>query len=152
MGKARASLLVEGPVADVECLWVEPARWPSWVDGFAHVASLTGPWPQPGSVLDWNSKPGGRGRVREKVVERVEGERLVLDVEDEQVTGTQEVTFLPASEGVVRVNLTLEYSLKDRNPLTSLVDALFIRRSMSASLQRSLGRFAQERAADVDLR
>jgi len=152
MGKARASLLVEGPVPEVEALWIEPARWPSWIDGFGHVVSLIGPWPEPGAVLDWNSRPGGRGRVRERVAEHRAGERLVTHVEDEQLTGTQEVAFLPADDGDIRVELTLEYSIKDRNALTPLVDAVFIRRSMSASLQRSLGRFASERAADADLR
>jgi len=136
---------------EVEALWLEPARWPSWIDGFGHVVALAGPWPEAGAVLDWSSRPGGRGRVRERVAERLAGEGQVLEVEDEQLAGTQTVAFLPAGEGAVRITLTLEYSLKERNALTPVVDLLFIRRSMAASLQRSLARFARERAADADL-
>ena len=151
MGRARATQLVAGPVAAVEALWYEPDRWPAWIDGFGHVVSLHGEWPGEGSVLDWNSKPNGRGRVRERVTEYAPGKGQSASIEDETLTGTQTVAFAPDGDRV-RVTLTLEYSVKDRNALTPLVDALFIRRSMSASLQRSLARFARERAADGDLR
>ena len=151
MGVARAHELVDGPAEAVEALWCEPARWPSWIDGFGHVVALGEGWPEAGTVLDWQSRPRGRGRVRERVQRREPPTLLVLDVEDEQLRGTQEVTFTERDAAGVLVTLTLEYSLKERNPLTPLVDRLFIRRAMTASLQRTLARFARERAADADL-
>ena len=48
------------------------------------------------------------------------------------------------------MTLELEYELKERNALTPLTDALFIRRALRDSLKRSLVRFARERAADID--
>ena len=47
--------------------------------------------------------------------------------------------------------LELEYELKDRNALSPLTDALFIRRALRDSLKRSLVRFARERRGDIDL-
>ena len=149
MGRAVASQLVPGPLAEVEALWYEPARWPSWIDGFAHVASISGGWPERGGALDWDSRPGGRGRVRERVTAFELRAGQTAEVEDEQLSGTQSVAF--SAEGDrVRITLSLEYRLKERNPLTALVDLLFIRRALAASLQRSLARFARERAADAD--
>ena len=46
------------------------------------------------------------------------------------------------------MTLELEYELKERNALTPLTDALFIRRALRDSLKRSLIRFARERRAD----
>jgi hypothetical protein len=74
----------------------------------------------------------------------------VLDVEDERLMGTQSVAFEPAGEAV-RVTLSLEYELKERNPLTPLIDALFVRRALVASLRRTLTRFAHERRAEIEL-
>ena len=51
----------------------------------------------------------------------------------------------------VKVTLSLAYELKERTPLTWLVDALFVRRAMVASLRRTLTRFARERRADTEL-
>ncbi len=151
MGRARASQLVHGPLPAVEALWYEPDRWPSWIDGFGHVVSLAETWPAAGAVLDWNSGPHGRGRVRERVLEQNPRKDQVSAVEDEKLSGTQHVEFAEAGDGAVRITLTLEYSLKERNALTPVVDALFIRRSVSSSMQRSLARFARERAAEADL-
>ena len=41
--------------------------------------------------------------------------------------------------------------LKERNALTWLVDRLFVRREVAASLRRTLARFARERRADLEL-
>ena len=49
------------------------------------------------------------------------------------------------------MTLELEYELKERNALTPLTDALFIRRALRDSLKRSLIRFARERRADIDM-
>ena len=59
-------------------------------------------------------------------------------------------SFTPRPDGV-DVTLSLEYELKERNPLTPLIDLLFIRRAIAASLRRTLERFARERRADVEL-
>ncbi len=145
--KAHAIVRVPGPVDAVETLWHDRVRWPTWIDGFAHVVSVTEDWPAPGAVLEWASRPGGRGRVREKSLSRVPGGAHSTAVEDERLVGTQIVEFIVDSGGIV-VHLTLDYRLKVRNPLTPVVDALFIRRSLAASLQRTLARFEVERAAD----
>ncbi len=150
--KARATTVVAGPVAEVEALFYDEHRWPSWLDGFGAVSSLQGEWPARGAVLDWTSKPGGRGAVRERVVAHAPGEGQEVAVEDERLEGTQTVAFTEGERGVVEVALTLDYRLKERNPLTPLVDLFFVRRAMAASLQRSLARFARERAADAELR
>jgi hypothetical protein len=47
------------------------------------------------------------------------------------------------------VTLTLEYRVKEHNPLTPIVDRLFIRRAMTDSLRRTLRKFANERAAEI---
>ncbi|HEX8103597.1 MAG TPA: SRPBCC family protein [Solirubrobacteraceae bacterium] len=152
MGIARATLVVDGPISAVEALWYEPDRWPSWIDGFGHVVRLDPGWPGPGAILDWDSRRGGRGRVQERVTAHEQRTGQTLAVEDTQLRGTQAVAFADAGEGAVQVTLSLEYSLKERTAFTPIVDRLFIRRAITASLQRSLARFARERAADVDLR
>jgi hypothetical protein len=73
-----------------------------------------------------------------------------IAVEDERLRGTQQVAFTPGS-GEVEVALELEYELKGANVLTPLTDALFIRRSLRDSLQRTLQRFAHERQGDLEL-
>jgi len=147
--KASASAVVPGPVAEVEALFYDAHRWPAWLDGFGSVVSLEGPWPARGAVLSWQSRPGGRGRVRERVAAHLPGEGQALEIEDERLEGTQSVAFAEG-DGAVRVTLELDYRLKERNAVTPLVDLLFVRRALNASLQRSLARFARERAADAE--
>jgi hypothetical protein len=47
------------------------------------------------------------------------------------------------------VSLTLEYTLKERNLITPIVDLLFIRRALRDSLRRTVTRFGHERRAEV---
>jgi hypothetical protein len=148
MGRAAASIVVPGRVSDAEAVWYDQHRWASWVDGFGHVASLDGDWPQPGSRLVWDSRPGGRGRVAERVTHQEDRTGQTLDVEDSRLRGTQRVAFEPVGDEV-RVTLSLEYELKQRGPLTPLVDRLFIRRAIRDSLTRTVTRFAHERAAEL---
>ena len=148
--KARAVTVVPGPVADVEALLYDAQRWASWVDGFGRVVTLVGAWPDRGAVLTWESRPGGRGLVRERVTSRTAGEGQVLEVEDERLEGTQSIALVEAGDRV-QVTLELDYRLKERNALTPVVDALFVRRALNASLQRSLARLSRERAADAEL-
>jgi hypothetical protein len=143
--RVSATTTVPGRVVEAEELWYDPHRWAAWIDGFGHVAKLDGEWPQVGSRLLWDSRPKGRGRVAERVVayEPRAGQRL--EVEDERLTGAQSVEF-EAEGDEVRVSLTLEYTLKERNPV---IDFLFIRRALRDSMRRTLTRFAHERRAEV---
>ena len=68
MGRAKASISVPGRTAEAEALWYDPHRWQAWIDGFGHVVSLDDGWPRRGAELVWESPPGGRGRVTERVV------------------------------------------------------------------------------------
>jgi hypothetical protein len=143
----HASIVVPGRAEEAEALWLEPARWASWVDGLAHVQSLDDSWPEPGARLRWVSVPRGRGLVAERVIGRRPARSHSLEVEDEKLTGTQTVVFEPG-EDEVRVTLTLEYELKDRTP--RLVDRFFVRRALRDSLARTVRRFAHERRAELD--
>jgi hypothetical protein len=71
------------------------------------------------------------------------------DVQDDQISGTEEVRFRALQDGVA-VGLALDYTLKRRNPLRALADLLFIRRAWRESLQRTLARFAAELEAEAE--
>ena len=150
MGSVRAVQPVPGLASDAEELWYDPQRWPAWVDGFSHVVKLEGEWPDVGARSVWESRPGGRGRVVERVTAYEARTGQTLEVEDEKLRGTQQVSFTTGPEGV-EVALELEYELKERNPFTPLTDALFIRRALRDSLKRTLLRFARERQGDIEL-
>jgi hypothetical protein len=150
MPRVRAVETVLGLASDAEALWYDPQRWPAWVDGFGHLAKLEGDWPAVGGRAVWDSKPGGRGRVVERVGAYEARVGQTLEVEDEKLRGSQRVAFSPSADAV-KVTLELEYELKERNALTPLTDALFIRRALRDSLKRSLVRFARERRSDIDL-
>ena len=74
-----------------------------------------------------------------------------LAVEDSRLRGTQRVAFTPGPDARRRSRSSLDYELKERAPLTPLVDLLFVRREIVASLRRTLARFARERRADMEL-
>jgi hypothetical protein len=149
MGRATASIEVPGLASEAEALWYDPVRWASWVDGFGHVVELPDGWPAEGT-LQWNSTPEGRGRVLETVTAYEPRAGQSLSVEDGRLRGTQRVEFTPGPDAV-KVALTLDYELKQRNPLTPLLDRVFVRREVAASLRRTLARFARERRGDVEL-
>jgi hypothetical protein len=149
MGRATASIEVPGLASEAEALWYDPVRWAAWVDGFGHVVELSEGWPAAGT-LTWDSTPEGRGRVLETVTAYEPRSGQTLAVEDGRLRGTQRVEFIPGPDAV-KVALTLEYELKERNALTWLVDALFVRREITASLRRTLARFARERRGDIDM-
>jgi hypothetical protein len=148
MGSASASITVKGRAAEAEALWYDRHRWPSWIDGFGHIVLLEGEWPEVGARLIWDSPPGGRGRVQERVVAYESRTGQTLEVEDATISGRQTVAFKPGLEET-EVTLTLEYELKERNVFTPLVDLLFIRRATGDSLRRTLRKFANERAAEI---
>jgi hypothetical protein len=149
MGRARASVQVPGLASDAEALWYDPTRWPAFVDGFGHVVEVAPEWPAAGRAV-WHSAPGGRERVIEEVTAYEPRAGQTLAVEDSRLRGTQRVAFTPGPDHTT-VTLTLEYDIKERTPVTWLVDALFVRRAMVASLRRTLARFARERRGDMEL-
>jgi Polyketide cyclase / dehydrase and lipid transport len=140
MGAAHATRTFPGFVAEVERCWYDTSRWASWVDGLDRVVATAGSWPQVGGGVTWESGPAGRGRVAERVVAYGPGEGQAVDVSDDSVTGRQTVAFAVVPAGV-QVTLELEYRLHRRSPLTPVLDALFIRRHMTRSLDRTLARF-----------
>ena len=148
MGRAKASISVPGRAADAEALWYDPHRWQAWIDGFGHVVSLSDGWPRRGAELVWESPPGGRGRVTERVVAYEMRTGQTLEVEDATLTGTQKVAFEPGPEAV-EITLSLEYRIKERTALTPVVDLLFVRRAMTDALRRTVTRFANERKAEI---
>jgi polyketide cyclase/dehydrase/lipid transport protein len=145
--RVHASVVVPGRAEEAEALWLDPARWASWIDGFGHVQSLGDAWPEPGAHLRWVSVPRGRGLVSERVIGRRPGHSLTLEVEDEKLAGTQTVTFA-SGDDEVRVTLVLEYELKDRTP--GLVDRFSVRRALRDALARTVSRFGHERRAELD--
>jgi len=150
VGKVAAEIDVHAPLSAVEALWYDTARWPSFVDGFAHVVKEDGGWPAEGGRLVWQSTPRGRGRVVERVVGYEPGGGQTVEVEDPKLRGTQRVEFDALQDGTA-VALALDYDLKESTALTPIVDALFIRRAQRDALERTLTRFARELDADAEL-
>jgi uncharacterized protein YndB with AHSA1/START domain len=133
-------------------LWLDTARWPTFVDGFGGIEQRHDRWPEPGARVVWKSKPGGRGTVTEKVVEIEMPGRLVVQVLDDQLSGRQTVTFEPDEEGDgCRVLVELDYTLNEGGPLRRVADVLFIRRALRDSIRRTLERFAVEAAEEAAL-
>jgi uncharacterized membrane protein len=139
--RVRAGAHVPGTADQARALWFDLSRWPAFVDGFASVVRVDPGWPGTGEIV-WDSTPHGRGRV----VERRDG-----SFEDGRLTGTQEVRFRELEDGVA-VSVELDYRLKERTPITPLVDYFFVRRSVREALERTLRRFAAEARFDSDLR
>jgi hypothetical protein len=131
-------------------LWVDPGRWPSFVEGFARVVEQSGEWPHEGAKIVWESSPEGRGRVTERVVETTPA-AFATDVFDKSVTGRQTFRAREDAEGS-RVELELEYELQRGGPLQALVDRFFIRRAQRDWLGRTLRRFAVEAEEEAGLR
>jgi hypothetical protein len=150
MPRARVQAEIAGRLTDAEALWYDTSRWQTFVDGLAHVQRVDEGWPREGAVV-WDSAPGGRGRVVERVERYTAGDGQDLEIEDERVTGTQSVRFAAAGQGRVRVSLELRWRLKNRYPGSAVIDAIFIRRSMRDSLARTLRRFAIELASEREL-
>jgi hypothetical protein len=143
MRAVTAAQTFRGSVSAAESRWYDLTRWSSWVDGLDHIVETSGGWPERGSIVTWQSGPAGRGRVTERVTAYEPLEGQTLDVEDDAITGRQRVAFTPADEHV-EVKLSLEYEIKKSSFFTPLIDLLFIRRAMAASLQATLGRFGAE--------
>jgi uncharacterized membrane protein len=141
MGRVRAEVKVAALASAAEELWYDTSRWPTFVDGLAHVAKVEGDWPRSGRVL-WDAKVDGRGRVEERVSRHEARVGQTLAVEDDKIRGTQSVEFHPDGDGC-KVVLSLDYTLKMDPPQRQVID-LFARRPMRDSLKRTLQRFKHE--------
>jgi hypothetical protein len=146
MREVSVSVTFPGSVHEAETCWYDTDRWPAWVDGFDRIVERSGDWPRAGAGVVWESGPAGRGRVSERVVAYEPLHGQTLEVEDDSISGRQSVSFTPADDQV-RVVLSLGYEIKQRSLLTPLIDWLFIRRAMSASMSGTLARFEAEVAA-----
>ena len=148
----RAAATAEVPLdpeAAVE-LWIDLRRWPSFMEGFARLVSESGGWPAKGSKAVWESGPGGRGMVTEKVTQR-SARSFAARVVEERLVGVQSFRAEPAESGS-RVEVALDYELTSPSPLRGLTDMLFIRRALRDSLARTLRRYAVEADDDAGLR
>ncbi len=151
MARAHAAIDLQARPSAAEALWYDVGRWPSFVDGFAHVVKREGDWPGVGSRLVWDSVREGRGRVQERVSSYAVRAGQTVEVEDPRLTGTQSIAFRAAGEGRTLVALELTYRLKTGGPLAGAIDALFVRRAVRDALRRTLSRFARELRADREL-
>ena len=136
---------------EAAALWRDPRRWSAFVEGFQRLEELGQTWPEPGARLVWDSGPGGRGRVTEKVAENGPT-RFATKVYEDRLYGTQTAVFAPDTEGGARVLLSLEYELTGDNPFNPVTDLLFIRRALRDALGRTLRRFVVEAEEEAGLR
>lgn len=140
----KAKIVVPGRAVEVEQLWYDHTRWPSWIDGFGKVVSLDDEWPQTGARLMWDAPPGSRGRVVERVTRYEPRLGQTLDFEDAVFTGVRRVTFEP---GLDQTGITLEVEPAPKERIPPARMWLF-RRRLGESLQRTLQRFSYELAAE----
>jgi hypothetical protein len=147
--KARAQIVVPGRISEAEALWYDHTRWASFIDGFHHVVKGLEGWPAEGTLI-WDSTPGGRGRVIERVTRYEPRVGQVVAVEDESITGHQSIAFAARDEERVTMTLELSWELKQkgRGPVSAVVNAVFIRPRQREALQRTLARFSRELASD----
>jgi hypothetical protein len=143
MATVEASVGVTATVHEAEQLWYDTVTWGRWVEGLERVTDVSGDWPRVGGHIVWESGPAGRGRVTERVVEFEQLSGQTVEVEDDSIRATQSVTFVPLDDGA-EVTLVLDYKLKRHSIVMPVVDVLFIRNAMRASLRATLARFAAE--------
>ena len=135
--------------AQVAALWWDTGRWPSFVDGFAHVHKREGDWPQRGGRLVWDARPDSeRGRVAERVTGRDADGGADCEVEDARLLGSQHVRFAAIPGGTW---MTIELRYAPKGPGAPLADLVFVRRRLRRRLGRTLERFAREVAMEREL-
>lgn len=150
MGVVSERVVVGLPPVHAFWLWCDTSRWPAFIEGFDHTLSLDSTWPQVGSKHVWQSVSGGRGRVTEQVTEQIPGERFVCQVAEQRLTAEQTLELTPEDERTL-VRLELDYRLVHAGILGPLTDLLFVRRALSASLARTLRRYAIESAEQTSV-
>jgi uncharacterized membrane protein len=151
MGRIRESIAIDLTCDRAFELWTDVRRWSTFVEGFGHTERVDDGWPQAGAKLVWTSKPHGRGRVTEKVLESEPPHRLRTMVVEERLSGTQAVTFEADEARQTVLAVELDYKLTTAGVLAGITDFLFIRRAVRDSLVRTLHRFASEAAEDAAL-
>ena len=135
---ARAAAVVSlAPEAALK-LWTDVGRWPTFVEGFGHLVEISSDWPGEGANVVWESIPGGRGRVTEKVVSFGPG-GFATQVFEEALVGRQAVRTSEDAEGTF-VELTLDYELSKYGPLRAVADALVARRTSSRAPAATISR------------
>jgi len=139
---ARAQGAISLTPPDALALWSDVERWPTFVEGFARVLERSADWPAEGARVVWQSKPEGRGRVTETVLEN-SGAAFSTQIFEEALIGTQTLRAVPAPDRS-EVELTLDYELAKYGPLAGVADAIFIRRALRDALRRTLFRFGVE--------
>lgn len=147
MTSVASSVDIEATPAEAERLWCDPGRWSAFVEGFGGLVSSEGSWPHPGSIVVWDSTPHGRGRVRERVVEHQPGLALVSEFSEQRLSGTRRVRFAGLEEHGrpgVRVEVQLDYLLRGSRWLGPLVDWVFVRPALRASIGRELEALAAQ--------
>ena len=145
MATVRAIRELTATVPLASRLWTDLSRWPTFIDGFGHVAEVDESWPAPGAKLVWESGPAGRGRVTERMLECDE-RHVLTEVFDAQMHGRQAVFFEPG-----QVTMQLDYELANAGPFSRITDVLFIRRALAMALERTLRRFSTEAADEASL-
>ena len=138
------------PPAAALDLWLDPARWPTFMDGWGRVDRIHDRWPEPGATVVWQSRPGGRGTVTLKVIELEPPSRVVIQVYDDKLGGRETFTAEPDSDGSF-VRVDLDYKLNQGGPFMAAADLIFIRRSLRDSIRRTLERFAVEAKEEAGL-
>jgi uncharacterized protein YndB with AHSA1/START domain len=155
MPEVGGEVEIAAPLAEVWELYFDPARWRSWVDGFARVSAADG-YPEQGGTLVWESTTAGRGRVSERVIAHEPRRLHRISYSDPGSAGELETRFEMLPAGAVGrktlVAQTQRYQLHEGGPLAALTDRLFIRSQMRGSLQRSLAGLRAEAAARVPAR
>ena len=149
MSRVSAATKLPGTVYEAERCWYDTGRWTQWVDQLQRVVEVRGDWPESGSAVVWESWPAGRGRVTELVSHYRPRSGQTTEVQDDSITARQTVAFAPEGDGV-RVELSLDYELRQRTPLNAVANWLFIRPAMTRSLAATLTRFGAELAARRD--
>ena len=150
MPQVSAACRVPAGPEKATATWRDPRLWSAFVEGFQRVEQQSGDWPAEGAKLVWQSGPGGRGRVTEKV-KSAAPTAFVTQVYEKRLVGTQ--AFRAAEDGDgSRVEVTLDYELTSQSPLKGLTDLLFIRRALRDALGRTLRRFRVEAEDEAGLR
>ncbi|MEA2478908.1 MAG: hypothetical protein QOJ07_830 [Thermoleophilaceae bacterium] len=151
MSTTRERAVVALPPDEALALWLDTNRWQTFVDGLARIVDRPASWPEPGTTVIWESRPGGRGRVTERIVEHDPAGRVVVDVFEDQLVGRQTATF-ERDQGGCRVLVELDYKLTQSGPLRAIAGLTYVRGALRASIGRTLRRFATEAAEEAQLR
>ncbi len=146
-----------GPISAAEALWYDLNRRPAFVVGFGKLVQVDGPWPEAGSRIVWDSPPPmqlprgrpkpARGAVHETVDAYESRTGQTAYVEDEELRGTQVVSFAPGSAGQVRMTIAFDWELKEPSPVK---DWVLVRRRVGETLRQTLVKYRIERIADLE--